>query len=90
MGLVTKNAILLVDFALSGIEAGKPQFQAMIDSGVSRLRPIIMTSVSTIAGMLPIALAGNSRTDGNCCYWGFYHFHPVNFGGCAGNLYLYR
>jgi hydrophobe/amphiphile efflux-1 (HAE1) family protein len=57
MGLVTKNAILLVDFALSGIEAGKPQFKAMIDSGVSRLRPIIMTSVSTIAGMLPIALA---------------------------------
>lgn len=57
MGLVTKNAILLVDFALSGIEAGKPQFKAVIDSGVSRLRPIIMTSVSTIAGMLPIALA---------------------------------
>ena len=57
MGLVTKNAILLVDFALSGIESGKPQFKAMIDSGVSRLRPIIMTSVSTIAGMLPIALA---------------------------------
>ena len=57
MGLVTKNAILLVDFALSGIESGKPQFKAVIDSGVSRLRPIIMTSVSTIAGMLPIALA---------------------------------
>ncbi|MBD2117477.1 MULTISPECIES: efflux RND transporter permease subunit [Microcystis] len=57
MGLVTKNAILLVDFALSGIESGKPQFKAMIDSGVSRLRPIIMTSVSTVAGMLPIALA---------------------------------
>ncbi|WP_375327973.1 efflux RND transporter permease subunit [Microcystis sp. BLCC-F210] len=57
MGLVTKNAILLVDFALSGIESGNPQFKAVIDSGVSRLRPIIMTSVSTVAGMLPIALA---------------------------------
>ncbi|TRU25148.1 MAG: efflux RND transporter permease subunit [Microcystis aeruginosa Ma_MB_S_20031200_S102] len=57
MGLVTKNAILLVDFALSGLQEGKPQFKAVIDSGVSRLRPIIMTSVSTIAGMLPIALA---------------------------------
>jgi hydrophobe/amphiphile efflux-1 (HAE1) family protein len=57
MGLVTKNAILLVDFALSGLQEGKPQFKAVVDSGMSRLRPIIMTSVSTIAGMLPIALA---------------------------------
>lgn len=56
MGLVTKNAILLVDFALSGMAEGKSQFKAMVDSGVSRLRPIIMTSVSTIAGMIPIAL----------------------------------
>ncbi|MDV3000598.1 MAG: Multidrug resistance protein MdtC [Chroococcopsis gigantea SAG 12.99] len=56
MGLVTKNAILLVDFALSGMAEGKSQFKAMIESGVSRLRPIVMTSVSTIAGMLPIAL----------------------------------
>ena len=57
MGLVTKNAILLVDFTLAGIkEEGKPQFKALIDAGVSRLRPILMTSFSTIAGMLPIAL----------------------------------
>jgi multidrug efflux pump subunit AcrB len=57
MGLVTKNAILLVDFALAGIKEGKSQFKAIIDAGVSRLRPIIMTSISTIAGMIPIALA---------------------------------
>ncbi|MGK7916055.1 MAG: efflux RND transporter permease subunit [Prochloraceae cyanobacterium] len=56
MGLVTKNAILLVDFALAGIKQGKPQFQSMVEAGVSRLRPILMTSLSTIAGMLPIAL----------------------------------
>ena len=56
MGLVTKNAILLVDFALSGIKQGKPQFKAVVDAGVSRLRPIVMTSISTIAGMMPIAL----------------------------------
>ena len=56
MGLVTKNAILLVDFALAGLEQGKPQYKAMIDAGVSRLRPILMTSISTIAGMVPIAL----------------------------------
>ena len=56
MGLVTKNAILLVDFALAGMKEGKPKFKAMVEAGVSRLRPIIMTSISTIAGMLPIAL----------------------------------
>ncbi|MFP5273634.1 efflux RND transporter permease subunit [Coleofasciculus sp.] len=56
MGLVTKNAILLVDFALAGMQEGKPQFKAVVDAGVSRLRPILMTSVSTIAGMMPIAL----------------------------------
>lgn len=57
LGLVTKNAILLVDFALSGMKEGKSQFQAVIGAGVSRLRPIVMTSISTMAAMLPIALA---------------------------------
>lgn len=56
MGLVTKNAILLVDFALAAIQQGKPQFKAVTEAGVSRLRPILMTSLSTIAGMIPIAL----------------------------------
>ena len=56
MGLVTKNAILLVDFALAGLKEGKTQPQAVITAGVSRLRPILMTSISTIAGMMPIAL----------------------------------
>ena len=56
MGLVTKNAILLVDFALAGIQEGKTQRKAVIAAGVSRLRPILMTSISTIAGMIPIAL----------------------------------
>ena len=56
MGLVTKNAILLVDCALTDIKQGQPQFQSVVEAGVSRLRPILMTSVSTIAGMIPIAL----------------------------------
>lgn len=56
MGLVTKNAILLVDFTLAGLKEGKNLSQAIINAGVSRLRPIVMTSVSTIAGMFPIAL----------------------------------
>lgn len=57
LGLVTKNAILLVDFALMGKKEGKTQFRSVVDAGVSRLRPIVMTSISTIAGMIPIALA---------------------------------
>jgi len=56
MGLVTKNAILLVDFALANHKEGTSQFKAVIQAGVTRLRPILMTSVSTIAGMIPIAL----------------------------------
>ncbi|NEO29221.1 MAG: efflux RND transporter permease subunit [Symploca sp. SIO3C6] len=56
MGLVTKNAILLVDFALMAMQQKKPQFKAVVEAGVSRLRPILMTSISTIAGMTPIAL----------------------------------
>jgi hydrophobe/amphiphile efflux-1 (HAE1) family protein len=56
MGLVTKNAILLVDFALAAEQEGLPQFKAVVQAGVSRLRPILMTSFSTIAGMIPIAL----------------------------------
>ena len=56
MGLVTKNAILLVDFCLEGIRNGKHPIKSVIEAGTSRLRPILMTSVSTIAGMVPIAL----------------------------------
>jgi multidrug efflux pump subunit AcrB len=56
MGLATKNAILLVDFALSALKEGKNCFDAAIEAGVSRLRPIVMTSIATIVGMLPIAL----------------------------------
>lgn len=56
MGLVTKNAILLVDCALANQAAGMPQFRAVVESGVSRLRPILMTTFSTMAGMVPIAL----------------------------------
>lgn len=56
MGLVTKNAILLVDFALAALQEGKSQYKATLEAGISRLRPILMTSVSTIAGMIPIAL----------------------------------
>jgi hydrophobe/amphiphile efflux-1 (HAE1) family protein len=56
MGLVTKNAILLVDYALIAKQHGKSRRQAVLEAGTTRLRPILMTSISTMAGMVPIAL----------------------------------
>lgn len=56
MGLVTKNAILLVDHANQMREAGMHIQEALIDAGAVRLRPILMTTASMIFGVLPIAL----------------------------------
>jgi multidrug efflux pump subunit AcrB len=56
LGIVTKNSILLVDYTLINQEEGKSQRQAIIEAGVSRLRPIIMTSLASIAGTVPLAL----------------------------------
>jgi hydrophobic/amphiphilic exporter-1 (mainly G- bacteria), HAE1 family len=57
MGLVTKNAILLVDFTNQGIREGKTREQAILDAGQVRLRPIVMTTLAMIFGMIPLALA---------------------------------
>ncbi len=57
IGLVTKNGILIVEFANQRKAKGLPLMEAIQDAAVSRLRPILMTSLSTILGTLPIALA---------------------------------
>jgi HAE1 family hydrophobic/amphiphilic exporter-1 len=57
MGLVTKNGILLVDFANQLRGEGEPRAAALLSAGRIRLRPIIMTTVAMIFGMLPLALA---------------------------------
>lgn len=56
MGLVTKNAILLVEYCLSIRQTGVPRFQSIIKAGETRMRPILMTTVAMVAGMFPIAL----------------------------------
>jgi hydrophobe/amphiphile efflux-1 (HAE1) family protein len=56
MGLVTKNAILLVDFANQGQRKGLSRFDALLAAGQTRLRPILMTTAAMIFGMLPLAL----------------------------------
>ena len=57
MGIVTKNAIMLVDFAVERIAAGMNRTDAIIDSGQKRARPIVMTTLAMVAGMLPSAFA---------------------------------
>ncbi len=57
MGLVAKNAILLVDFATEGKANGLSTFHALVEAGKERLRPILMTTIAMVFGMLPIALA---------------------------------
>ncbi len=56
MGLVTKNAILLVEYSIMSMKAGIPRRQAIISAGEARMPPILMTTVAMIAGMSPIAL----------------------------------
>lgn len=55
MGIVTKNAIMLVDFAIEEMEKGVDRLEAIVDAGRKRARPIVMTTIAMAAGMLPSA-----------------------------------
>jgi len=82
IGLVAKNAILLVDFTNKLREEGRTIKEALIDAGKERLRPILMTTLSMIFGMLPIALAsGASAESKNGLAW-------VIIGGLTSSLLL--
>ncbi len=60
IGLVSKNAILLVDFANKAREDGAEVREALLEAGKERLRPILMTTLTMILGMLPIAMANSA------------------------------
>jgi len=83
IGLVAKNAILLVDFANHiRKEEGMSIFDALVEAGKERLRPILMTTFAMIFGMLPIALAaGNGAEIKNGMAW-------VIIGGLASSMVL--
>ena len=82
IGLVAKNAILLVDFTNKLREDGRSIKEALIEAGKERLRPILMTTLSMIFGMLPIALAsGASAESKNGLAW-------VIIGGLTSSLLL--
>lgn len=82
MGLVAKNAILLVDFTNQLKEEGYAVRNALIEAGKERLRPILMTTVAMIFGMLPIALATGAGAEvKNGMAW-------VIIGGLSSSLLL--
>ena len=63
MGIVAKNSILLIDFAKWEHEKGKPLREALIEAGRIRLRPIMMTTLALVVGMLPVALGRGEGAD---------------------------
>ncbi|NRD89392.1 hypothetical protein C8024_07935 [Sphingopyxis sp. BSNA05] len=57
LGIVSKNSILLIDFAIEEMQKGIPKFEAIMDAGHKRAQPIVMTTVAMTAGMVPTALS---------------------------------
>ena len=65
IGLVAKNAIMLVDFANNRKAEGDSTFDALVAANQARLRPILMTTIAMVAGMIPIAIASGDGADMN-------------------------
>jgi multidrug efflux pump subunit AcrB len=57
LGIVSKNSILLIDFAIEEMNKGIPKLEAIMDAGHKRAQPIVMTTVAMTAGMVPVALS---------------------------------
>ena len=63
MGIVTKNAIMLVEFAVTGMDSGIEKTEALLDAVHKRARPIIMTTIAMTAGMIPSTLPGSAGAE---------------------------
>ncbi|MBJ6111841.1 efflux RND transporter permease subunit [Hymenobacter sp. BT523] len=77
IGLLAKNAILIVEFALQRRHAGEPLVRAALNASASRLRPILMTSLAFVAGMLPMMRAQGPSALGN---------HSISIAAAGGML----
>ncbi|MGG2305242.1 efflux RND transporter permease subunit, partial [Salmonella enterica] len=64
IGLSAKNAILIVEFAEAALGRGMSPLAAALDGARLRFRPIVMTSVAFIAGVIPLVLAGGAGANG--------------------------
>ena len=65
LGMVGKNAILVVDFANQAVKDGKNVDDALVEAGEKRLRPILMTTFAMIGAMLPLAFGGGAGHEAN-------------------------
>jgi len=65
LGMVGKNAVLVVDFANKAIKEGKSVDEALLEAGEKRLRPILMTTLAMIFAMVPLAFGGGAGAEGN-------------------------
>jgi multidrug efflux pump subunit AcrB len=63
IGLAAKNAILIVEFAKQLEDQGKPRFEATVEASKLRLRPILMTSLAFILGVVPLVLASGAGAE---------------------------
>jgi HAE1 family hydrophobic/amphiphilic exporter-1 len=82
IGLVAKNAIMLVDFTNQRKAEGASTYQALLDANHARLRPILMTTIAMVIGMLPIAMASGAGAEWkNGLAW-------VIIGGLISSLFL--
>lgn len=77
IGLLAKNAILIVEFASQGRKHGKPIVVAALEAAQLRLRPIIMTSLAFVVGMIPMMSATGPSAQGN---------HSISIGAAGGML----
>jgi HAE1 family hydrophobic/amphiphilic exporter-1 len=77
IGLLAKNAILIVEFALQRRRSGEPLVKAALEASASRLRPIIMTSLAFVVGMVPMMFATGPSAQGN---------HSISIGAAGGML----
>ncbi|MEV4884099.1 efflux RND transporter permease subunit [Chitinophaga ginsengisegetis] len=75
VGLLAKNAILIVEFAVQRRKAGLSLFEAAIEAAKLRLRPIIMTSLAFVAGLFPMSIATGPSAQGN---------HSISIGAAGG------
>jgi hydrophobic/amphiphilic exporter-1 (mainly G- bacteria), HAE1 family len=82
MGLVAKNAILIVDFTNKLKEEGLSVFEALVEAGKERLRPILMTTIAMVFGMMPLAISSGAGSESkNGLAW-------VVIGGLTSSLLL--